>query len=193
MEAKGLLERVRIASPCGVSWEGMTGDDRARHCDRCGSTVYDLSALTAPEAEELIGGQDGRLCARLYRRPDGRVLTADCPVGARSARRRRGRRLATGAALGLALLGLGAWRKGRDRPGGIDLSFPPAPTYDGATVRDWTDWAMTCLRLRPEPEPVSVTMGMVCYDDLYFDPIATGPTRTGEPPFAGEPEDATDY
>jgi hypothetical protein len=78
-----LLDDIRIASPCHASWDSMTGDHRARHCGACDKTVYDLSRMTAAQAEALIREKEGALCVRLYRREDGRVLTADCPVGLR--------------------------------------------------------------------------------------------------------------
>ncbi|HMQ04719.1 MAG TPA: carboxypeptidase-like regulatory domain-containing protein [Pyrinomonadaceae bacterium] len=40
------------------------------------------------EIEALIRDREGRLCIRLYRRPDGTLITKDCPVG-RSAVRKR--------------------------------------------------------------------------------------------------------
>src|SRR5690242_3455707 len=92
-----LLDGIQIASPCPARWEGMAGDDRARHCGSCDRTVYDLSGLTAAEAEALIHEHDGRLCVRLFRRADGRVLTADCPEGLR-ARLQRWRKGTSGLA-----------------------------------------------------------------------------------------------
>src|SRR6516162_5769665 len=75
------LDDIQIASPCRASWDAMTGDDRARFCGECQKHVYDLSRLTAAEAAALIEAKEGRVCVRLYRRWDGTVLTADCPVG----------------------------------------------------------------------------------------------------------------
>jgi hypothetical protein len=66
----------------------MSGDDEVRFCDQCQLHVYDISRLTRPQAEALISRTEGRICARLYRRSDGTVLTKDCPVGLRAFRRR---------------------------------------------------------------------------------------------------------
>jgi hypothetical protein len=60
----------------------MAGDDHARHCPECDRFVYNLSALSAAGALALIREKEGDLCARFFRRADGTVLTADCPVGA---------------------------------------------------------------------------------------------------------------
>ena len=76
-----ILDDIRIASPCRVSWNAMTGDDRARYCGSCERTVYNLSALTAEEAAKLIAEREGKLCVRMFRRHDGTIITRDCPVG----------------------------------------------------------------------------------------------------------------
>jgi hypothetical protein len=87
VEARGPLDNVRVASPCTADWSAMEGDDRVRLCAQCKKNVYDLSAMTEAEATELVG-RDGDVCVRFYRRPDGRVMTSDCPVGSRAKRRR---------------------------------------------------------------------------------------------------------
>src|SRR5262245_24307050 len=92
------LERLRIASPCPASWEQMSGDERVRFCDTCDLHVYNISRISHREAMSLITETEGRLCARIYRRADGTVITRDCPVGLRAIRRRIGR-LATAAAV----------------------------------------------------------------------------------------------
>jgi hypothetical protein len=79
------LDHVEVASPCArVAWEDMHpvgAGDRVRRCDECALDVHDLSALTRDEAEALLRASDGRrLCVRLFRREDGRVLTSDCPL-----------------------------------------------------------------------------------------------------------------
>jgi hypothetical protein len=42
--------------------------------------------MSRPEAEALVLDLEGKMCARLYRRADGTVLTEDCPVGVRHAK-----------------------------------------------------------------------------------------------------------
>lgn len=78
-----LLNEITIAAPCPVTWNTMQGDDRVRHCGQCQKNVYDLSELTAAEVVELIQTNEGQLCIQLFRRADGTVITADCPVGMR--------------------------------------------------------------------------------------------------------------
>jgi len=96
-----LLDNLRIASPCNADWAGMTGDERVRHCAQCDKDVYNLSEMTAEDAEALLREKNGNLCARLYRRADGTVITADCPVGLR---KKRVRTVALAAAVGGGLL-----------------------------------------------------------------------------------------
>lgn len=98
--AGGALRVLRsppIALPCDVPWDTMQGDERVRYCGRCSKNVYNLSAMTRNEAAELID-REAAPCVRYYQRPDGTVLTTDCPVGARKRRRRR---ISSGAAAGV--------------------------------------------------------------------------------------------
>jgi hypothetical protein len=82
------LDHVRVASPCSVSWDSMSGGERVRSCEQCRLRVYNISELTRREAEALIAQTEGRICARFYRRADGTILTKDCPVGLSALRRR---------------------------------------------------------------------------------------------------------
>lgn len=82
------LGHVRVASPCNVDWDQMTGSERARFCGQCNLNVYNLSSMTRAEAEHLIANNEGRLCVRYYKRTDGSILTKDCPVGLRAIKRR---------------------------------------------------------------------------------------------------------
>jgi hypothetical protein len=100
MKSSSLLDRIYVASPCAANWDGMPGDERARFCSQCNLYVYNISAMSAAEAESLFAKTEGRLCVRLFRRADGTVLTRDCPVGLRLWRRR----LARGAGAALTAL-----------------------------------------------------------------------------------------
>lgn len=75
------LDSVRIASPCSADWNAMVGDERKRFCGECNLNVYNLSGMTRYDAEHLLRLSEGRLCVRYFQRPDGTVLTQDCPVG----------------------------------------------------------------------------------------------------------------
>lgn len=75
------LNNVRIASPCSADWEQMFGDERKRFCGDCKLNVYNLSAMSRDEAENFVTAAEGRVCVRYFARPDGTVITEDCPVG----------------------------------------------------------------------------------------------------------------
>lgn len=75
------LNNISIASPCPANWDEMYGDDRKRFCGECKLNVYNLSGMTRDDAERLVTNHEGRLCVRYYRRADGSIITADCPVG----------------------------------------------------------------------------------------------------------------
>jgi len=80
------VDEIRVAAPCGVSWDDMIGTNRVRYCHHCRLNVYNLSAMSRPDAETLIQGREGRLCVRFFRRADGTMLAQDCPVGLQAAR-----------------------------------------------------------------------------------------------------------
>jgi len=86
------VDAIQIASPCHARWDDMHGDDRVRFCFSCRKNVYTLDGMSKREIRALFEETEGKACVRLYRRADGTVLTADCPVGlaakARAAARR---------------------------------------------------------------------------------------------------------
>ncbi len=136
------LDQIRIASPCDVDWASMTGDERKRHCGECKLDVYDFGAMSRSEAEDVLAGAQGRLCARFARRPDGTVVTRDCgPVRRRIARRMRRLRAAAAAALAfVSTFALSACGRGDAEPA-------PKPDTKEAPIP------------LPDPEPF---MGIVC-------------------------------
>lgn len=74
-----LLDNLEIAQACPASWDEMQGNDKARFCPLCAKNVYDFAAMTRAESEALIREKEGQMCARLFRREDGSVMTSDCP------------------------------------------------------------------------------------------------------------------
>ncbi|MEJ7849197.1 MAG: carboxypeptidase-like regulatory domain-containing protein [Pyrinomonadaceae bacterium] len=82
------INTLRVASPCSVGWETMTGDDRVRSCNSCQLNIYNTAEMTKAEVVNLIENHEGRLCIRLHKRADGTVITKDCPVGIRAYRKR---------------------------------------------------------------------------------------------------------
>ncbi|MCY1016413.1 hypothetical protein [Pyxidicoccus sp. MSG2] len=77
MDTRSLSERLTIATPCQMRWDEMTGDARVRHCGACRLNVYNVSEMSTSEVEALLQ-PGGSVCARVYRRSDGTVVTGDC-------------------------------------------------------------------------------------------------------------------
>jgi hypothetical protein len=77
MDTRTLTERLTIETPCKMRWDEMTGDARVRHCGACQLNVYNVSEMSTSEVEALLQ-PGGRVCARVYRRSDGTVVTGDC-------------------------------------------------------------------------------------------------------------------
>ena len=100
--------QVRIASPCTEKWESMAGDERTRHCARCKLNVFNIKELTEVEVRALFLKAEGRVCGRVFRRPDGTVLTKDCPKGLAAVRRKALIGVTMAATLVLALVGFRA-------------------------------------------------------------------------------------
>ena len=163
MNATELLGRVKIASPCRARWQDMTGDDRSRYCHQCRKHVYDFSAMPAKEVADLIRAKEGRLCGRFYRRRDGTMLTANCPVGAERYFLRVKALVATAATLLLTSLGVRGWSSG-DVTG---EKGPFAQKCDEAlwTVKGWfalnpPEMGKVCIVPSPTPKPApQVTTG----------------------------------
>lgn len=119
-----LLSQTQVASPCSADWNEMAGDEFSRFCDHCSKNVYNLSALTAEAAINLIREKEGNLCGRFFRRADGTMLTADCPIGLHH-RLRRKRKLAVLAASVFGLFGFSGCAKFDDASNSTTAE-PPA-------------------------------------------------------------------
>ena len=148
-----LLDDVMIAAPCNVGWESMHGDDRVRFCDKCELNVYNISAMSDREAEELLQINGSKVCLRLYRRADGTIITDNCPVGLRAlrdklvkAKERDNMLVKVAAAAALLLLGLPANADGKKthKPkAGAQCKTTKAPADD--------DWHPPTMGLPPPP------------------------------------------
>jgi hypothetical protein len=78
------LDDIAIAAPCNAAWSAMTGSEQERVCAECKLSVFNLSALSRREAEDLLNqSKPGAFCIKLFRRADGTILTKDCPTGLR--------------------------------------------------------------------------------------------------------------
>lgn len=90
-----VLDDLRVASPCPMKWEQMESmndpGDRIRHCGQCDLNVYNVANLSREETLDLVmshAARGERLCAQLYRRADGTLITRDCPIGLAAIRRK---------------------------------------------------------------------------------------------------------
>lgn len=110
-----------VSSPCPTTWEDLVGNDRVRYCGQCHLNVYNLTIMKPAEIEQLVHTTGGRLCGRLYVRPDRTATRRDCPTGRSKVVSRRIRQAA--AAFAVVLFGLGC--RSLERP----------------SVSDWPRWA----------------------------------------------------
>lgn len=137
-----VINNLKIASPCHASWEGMEGDDRSRHCGACNKKVYNIAEMTRDEALSLIRENEGRLCLQLYRRSDGTVLTKDCPVGLRAARRKVAYTLACGLMIFFSIQALAL--RGRRDPAvnvaGVQINSAAWRSRQPQTVQKLLNW-----------------------------------------------------
>ncbi|MGI8981778.1 MAG: hypothetical protein ACR2FY_21320 [Pirellulaceae bacterium] len=160
-----LLDQISVASPCTVSWDSMQGDERQRYCKLCQKNVYNLSGMRRDEAESLVGASKGRLCVRYYRRHDGTVLTADCPVGLRGVRARLLRGALGIAATMLALAGSLLWgRLSSASSGGRGTGIQ---ALDYGPLSRFSDWV--------NPRPVLGAMALP--PTVPIVPTVAGPTK----------------
>jgi hypothetical protein len=124
--------RLKVASPCKVPWDSMSGDNAIRFCGKCERHVYNLSEMTSEQTEALLADPSSRPCVRFFQRADGTVMTADCPVGARRVRRQR---IAVGVGAGLmSALGYVAVPPGTAATPLTPTVVAPAPAHVPAPV-----------------------------------------------------------
>jgi len=156
---KSPLDKIKVAAACTADWRHMYGNERVRFCGQCSQNVYNLSALTREQAEDLILRHEGRLCVRFYRRNDGTVITNNCPVGLAALKAKYHTTKATivKAALSfLAYLGVLWWVEGKPlvRPTVMgEVISPNIPSKDVVTVMGAVfrpDWLPAPLVRRSE-------------------------------------------
>lgn len=133
------LDKIKVAAPCSAEWRFMYGDDRVRFCGQCSKNVYNLSALSREEAEDLIRRMEGHLCVRYYRRKDGTVITDNCPVGLRAIKEKYHSTKATIIKVVLtflAYLGVLWWYKGEAPTPLVTMGLiaEPYPSFVGEPV-----------------------------------------------------------
>jgi len=68
---------LKIAKPCQQSWQEMHGTTSERHCSSCRKNVHNLAVMSSRGIVKTIAEANGHLCARITRRADGSIITAD--------------------------------------------------------------------------------------------------------------------
>ncbi len=158
MKESSILGSVRVSSPCSASWERMEGDDKVRHCESCKLNVYNLSGMGRKEAEILVAQSEGHACVRFYRRPDGTMLTNDCPVGIMALRKRMATTVACAGVMFLSLCSYASTIAHRV-PAELKPESGPLTPYEQARQVEIIRLVLDRL-YPPPPPPQSFTLGM---------------------------------
>lgn len=173
MSPENLLNVVDVATPCPADWDSMTGDDRSRFCGQCRKHVYNLSAMSASDAVDLIREKETDLCIRIYRRNDGTVLNGDCPVGAGRVWKRTKRLCTALVASGLLVAGMRSIPSVR---AGLQPQAPPVITASatpGPVSLAWLEWIGSLkewLGFSPPPISCGTVMGSMVMGDVALPP-----------------------
>lgn len=157
-----ILERVRIASPCGADWEKMTGDDRVRFCGECKKHVYNITNMSRREAEALLT-ENASACVRFFQRADGTIMTQDCAVGVKKKQRRK---VALAVLGGTAMWGAGV--------------AAAASSVAGAVQRELDERAQA-QALQAEEQTLPVLRGPTVAPPMPHTTPGTSPTPTTSP------------
>ncbi len=150
----------------------MTGDERARFCGSCHKNVYDISQMTRAQAQQLIQEKEGNVCVRLYRRPDGTVITSDCPVGKREVARPMWWTLAGFVALMAS--GAAVWSQPANTENHVPT--PATPLVDKA--RTWPLVGAVVNKVSPQ---IQVRMGDIAVAPSMMGRIQAPPANAATP------------
>lgn len=72
------IEDIVIAAPCDRKWGEMRGNNKVRRCSACRLDVHNTTEMTESEIQNLFAGQNNRICLKIYRTTDGKILTKNC-------------------------------------------------------------------------------------------------------------------
>lgn len=169
------LTNVSIASSCPADWDKMVGDERVRHCAECNLNVYNLSAMTERQVQELIAASRGRrLCARFYRRADGTILTQDCPWSLRGLKRRASR-IASAVLAGMMSVGVAFGKNNSQQSPGQQAANHQAKAGVWITVFDPQGALVPGADVRLIDSSGNQTYAKTSYSDpLFFPPLPSG-------------------
>jgi hypothetical protein len=135
-----IKDDIRLHEPCTASWSEMSGSEQKRFCGLCSKHVHDLSAMTEPEAAQVIQTVTSP-CVRYSSNPDGTIRF-------RSSRR---------AFLSRAGMIAGGLMIGLSAAASVTPRETSAPASASALIAQLTDafWAI----FEDEPEPEQRLMG----------------------------------
>lgn len=74
------IDNFKMAKPCQWQWEDDGFNDPFRYCGLCKQVVYNFDDVDKPEAMALIYQRENQEKPHLFRRTDGKFMTADCPI-----------------------------------------------------------------------------------------------------------------
>ena len=142
---------MKLKHSCDLNWSDLNGaSNTRRHCTHCSRDVFNISAMTRQQAEQLIEEHQERgLCVRFARR-DGRIVHHGDP-------REQLRRQRTGVRhlLAVALMGQAGFLALSDGP--ADHFFDPFAAA-ASSIQETVD---TIEQKFDEPGDVSVEMGVM--------------------------------
>jgi hypothetical protein len=160
---------LRIASPCvAAEWSSEKSEPFARHCATCDKSVYNLSLMTSDEANELIREKQGKLCVTLYQGFNGKVLTADAPIGFKTLRRKYLKTRSWIVCFALGLWGLMTGTSSCTEPSVVNGLFLDPDTHFNATING-NRWQLS--------QPVVPDIGI---DDTTVNEIWISATRLSD-------------
>ncbi len=105
----------------------MTGDESRRHCAQCDRSVFNFASMTEREIAARLEATRGRLCGRITRGKDGRLVVLEAPFEPMAPAGPSGARpLPLAATLVTAMLGIAS--------AGAQTSPAESPSAAGSTV-----------------------------------------------------------
>lgn len=152
------IDRMTVAQPCRERWEDMRGAGVVRRCARCARNVFDVASMTREEIDALLARADASPCVRLRRRPDGRVVSSDCPPPLRAPLLRAAAQVGAAAMVGVAAGTLAC-----------ALTARPTVTGEGAAPEPPQPHAVVQHAPAAEPPP-----------PVHVDRLASRPTEPAE-------------
>lgn len=164
------IDNLRVATPCHMTWDDLSGDsDTQRYCGECRLNVFNFTGMSRDDIAEVLTATEGRVCAQLYQRPDGTVITQDCPVGlaaVRAAIRRRVARMTV--ACGLIIAGISGLAFGGARSDRNDARlrrFQPFAKISEAVAPAMPPMVMGSICPPPPPPPPAAVMGDIAFGE----------------------------